>query len=110
MTAPKVYHDIHATREFRKYRIELVRKCGFRTKPTTTEAAALDTCATLSVRIARAVHDGCSPDEMCKVVAAHRRALATLEQLAEDRRIRKGTATKRCELGSLDAHHEVHVS
>jgi hypothetical protein len=72
------------------YRIDLIRKYGFNTKPTTVEARALKLAAICAVRAERDALEGVSPDMMVKNVAAHRRALETLEFLAEARRVRKG--------------------
>jgi hypothetical protein len=90
MTPPLSYHEITSGRDYRLYRADLIRKYGFNTKPSVVEARALRLAAICAVRAERSALEGASPDMVVKNVAAHRRALDTLELLAEARRKRKG--------------------
>jgi hypothetical protein len=90
MTAVRTFDAIRSSQQYRLHRRALVRRF-FRTKPTVVERDALDTCATLAVRAERSASDASiTPDELVKIVAAHRRSISTLELLSSHRKARFG--------------------
>jgi hypothetical protein len=78
-----------STVEYRMCRAALVREL-IRAKPTVRERGALDTAALLLTRAQFAATDpSVSPDMLCKIAAAARRAQELLEAIAEERHSRR---------------------
>ena len=89
MSAATSITAIAQTREYRLQRQALVRKFIGR-KPTLRESYALNNVALLLVRSELgAIDPAITPDELCKLNAAARRALTLLQEIAGERRNRR---------------------